>query len=163
MVDILLLQTVAIAITSAGVLLAAIYYVLQIRHQTKLRQTDIVMRLYATFGSTEFQNAYQKMMDLEYEDYADYMKRYGTKPEIKAAASTVNFFLEGVGVLVKRKLVSMDLVDDLLSTNILLTWEKRKSTVEGYRKKFSRPQAWEWFEYLYDEMKKREQKLQQSS
>jgi hypothetical protein len=155
------IQTVSIAIASAGVFLAAIYYILQIRHQTKLRQTDMVMRLYATFGSTEFQKAYQKMMDLEYEDYADYVKRYGTNAEVKAAGSTVNFFFEGVGVLVKRKLISMGLVDDLLSTNILLTWEKRKSTVEGYRKKFSRPQAWEWFEYLYNEMKKREQQLAQ--
>jgi hypothetical protein len=52
MVDI---QTISIAIASAGVLLAAIYYVLQIKHQTRLRQTDMVMRLYTTFGSTEFQ------------------------------------------------------------------------------------------------------------
>lgn len=154
MVDI---QTISIVVASAGVFLAAIYYIFQLRHQAKQRQTDMVMKLYGTFGSIEFQEVYQKIMDQEYEDYADYMKRYGTKPEFKAAGSTVDFFFEGVGVLVKRKLVSMDLVDDLLSTDILLTWEKRKSTIEGYRKKFSRPQAWEWFEYLFNEMKKREQ------
>jgi hypothetical protein len=37
MVDI---QTVSIAIASAGVFLAAIYYILQIRHQTRIRQTS---------------------------------------------------------------------------------------------------------------------------
>ena len=157
MVDIMLLQTVSIAIASAGVFVAAVYYILQIRHQTKQRQTDMVMRLYATFGSTEFQKAYQKMMNLEYEDYADYVKRYGTNTEVQAAVTSVSVFFEGIGVLVKRNLINMSLVDDLLSTDILSTWEKRKPIVEGSRKKSGRPQAWEWFEYLYNEMKKREQ------
>jgi hypothetical protein len=158
-VDMMLLQTVAIAITSVGVLLAAIYYVLQIRHQTKLRQTDMVMRLYATFGSAEFQKAYQEVLNLEFEDYADFRKRYpASNAEAAAARMTVYVFFEGVGVLVRRKLISMDLVDDLLSTNILVTWEKVKPIVEGWRKRSGRAENWEWFEYLYDEMKKREQR-----
>jgi hypothetical protein len=35
-----------------------------------------------------------------------------------------------------------------------------KPVAEGERKKFGRPQIWEWWEYLYNEMEKREQKLQ---
>ena len=158
-VDIMLLQTVAIAITSSGVLLAAIYYVLQIKHQTKLRQTDLVMRLYDKFGSTEFQKAYQMIMGLEYEDYVDYVKKYDV--DVRAALNSVGLFFEGVGVLVKRKLINMDLVDDLISTEILRAWEKIKPIADGERKQFGRPQIWEYFEYLYNEMKKREQKLQQ--
>jgi len=160
-VDILLLQTISIVIASAGVFLAAVYYIFQLRHQAKQRQTDMVMKLYATFGSTEFQKAYQTIMDLEFEDFADYRKRYAENAEVKAALTTVDVFFEGIGVLVKRKLVGMDLVDDLLSSNILSTWEKTKPLTEGIRKMRARPQSWEWFEYVYDEMKKREQQLQQ--
>jgi hypothetical protein len=159
MVDI---QTVSIAVASASVTLAAIYYLWQIRHQTKMRQTDLVMRLYDKFGSTEFQKAYQMMMGLEYEDYADYRKRYGTNAEVKAAGITVNTFFEGIGLLAKRKLISIDLVDDLLGGAILPAWEKRKPIIEGSRQRTARPQYCEWFEYLYNEIKKREQKLQQS-
>ena len=159
MVDI---QTISIAIASAGVFLAAIYYILQIWHQSKLRQTDMVLRLYATFGSTEFQKAYQIIRGLEFEDYADYVKRYSINAEVKAAFMSVGVFFEGIGVLVKRKLVNMDLVDDLLSSDIVSTWEKMKPLAEGIRKRSAHPQALEWFEYLYNEMKKREQKLQQS-
>ena len=155
------IQTVSIAVASAGVFAAAIYYIFQIRHQSKLRQTDMVMKLYATFGSTEFQKAYQTMMHLGFEDYSDYMKRYGENADVRAAFMTVSVFFEGMGLLVKRKLVGMDLVDDLLSSDILSTWQKMKPLAEGNRKKSARPQAWEWFEYLYNEMKKREQKLQQ--
>ncbi len=67
MIDILLLQTVSIIIASTSVFLAAIYYILQIKHQTKMRQTDMVMRLYATFGSSEFQKMYQDIMSLDVE------------------------------------------------------------------------------------------------
>ena len=44
-VDIMLLQTISIAIASAGVFLAAIYYIFQIRHQDKMRHLDLFMRL----------------------------------------------------------------------------------------------------------------------
>jgi hypothetical protein len=92
----------------------------------------MVMRLYATFGSAEFQKAYQEVLNLEFEDYADFRKRYpASNAEAAAARMTVYVFFEGVGVLVRRKLISMDLVDDLLSTNILVTWEKVKPIVEG--------------------------------
>jgi hypothetical protein len=160
-VDILLLQTISVAIASAGVFAAAVYYIIQIRHQTKQRQTDMVMRIYATWESIEFQKAYLKTMDLEYEDYADFVKKYRGDFDVRAALTSVGQFFEGLGVLVKRELISMDLVDDLISSNILQAWEKIGVIAEGARKKWGRPQQYEWFEYLYNEMKKREQKLQQ--
>jgi hypothetical protein len=46
MVDI---QTISVAIASADVLVAAIYYILQIRHQTTIRKTDLLIRLYQTY------------------------------------------------------------------------------------------------------------------
>jgi hypothetical protein len=55
----------------------------------------------------------------------------------------------------------MDLVDDLLGGSILFVWEKTKLITEGGRQRSGRPQTWEWFEYLYNEKKKREQRLQQ--
>jgi hypothetical protein len=161
-VDILLLQTVSIAIASAGILIAAVYYVLQIRNQTQLRQTDLVMRIYATWGSVENQKAYLKIRrDFEFEDYADFTKELDI--DVWAELNSIGLFFEGLGVLAKRKLISMDLVDDLMSADIKRAWEKIKPMAEGARKKFVNPKIWEWFEYLYNEMKKREQKLQQSN
>ena len=155
MVDI---STVSIVVASAGVFSAAIYYILQIRHQTKLRQTEMVMKLYATFGSAEFQNVYQKIMGLEFENYADALKRYATNcAEILSAATSVGTFFEGIGVLVKRRLISMDLVDDLFGTMILDTWEKFKPLVEGRREQEETTETLQWFEYLYNEMLKRKQ------
>jgi hypothetical protein len=151
------IQTVSIAIASAGVFLAAIYYILQIRHQTKLRQTDMVMRLYATFGSTEFQKAYQNVVSLEFEDFTDFMKKYAADIEVRTALNSVGIFFEGVGVLAKRKLIDMDLVDDLFTSPISRTWERMAPIIKGRREQLKSPSIGEWQEYLYNEMKKREQ------
>jgi len=65
-----------------------------------------------------------------------------------------NFF-EGAGVLLHRKLADIGTIADLLPVE--MTWEKMKPIVEGMRKQFNEPRFYEWFEYLYNEMKKREQ------
>ena len=153
MVDI---QTVSIAVASAGVFVAAIYYILQLRHQTRIRKTDMVIRLYNTFGSTEFAKSYQKVHSLELEDFAGYLKKYGTDPEVYAAMVNVGVFFEGIGLLAKRKLIDMSLVDDLFSSIVKLTWEKTAPIVKGRREQLKAPSYGEWFEYLYNELKKRE-------
>jgi hypothetical protein len=48
MVDI---QTVSIAIASASVVAGIVYYAFQVRHQTKIRRTDLLTRLYSIMVS----------------------------------------------------------------------------------------------------------------
>lgn len=150
-------QTVSVAVASAGVFIAAIYYITQIRHQAKQRQTDMVMRLYATFGSTDFQKAYQKVANIEFEDFADFRKKYVADIEVRAAMYSVVTFFEGIGVLAKRKLINMDLVDDLFTNPISQTWGKVAPIVKGMRELQKSPSVGEWFEYIYNGMKKQQQ------
>jgi hypothetical protein len=37
------IQTVSIAIASASIVVAVVYYILQIQHQKKVRQTDLII------------------------------------------------------------------------------------------------------------------------
>jgi hypothetical protein len=50
--------TVSIVLAAASVIAASTYYSLMIRNQTKLRKTDLAMRLYATWDSLEFEEAF---------------------------------------------------------------------------------------------------------
>jgi hypothetical protein len=151
MVDI---QTVSIMLASASVIAGVVYYALQIRHQTKIRQTDLVMRLLSTFGSKEFQEAWTKTMSGETKDYEREVLRNWRYYYV----NQVCVFFEEIGLLLHRKLIDISLVDDLLSAPIELTWEKMKPLTEIFRKQLGRPSIFEWFEYLYNEMKKREQR-----
>jgi hypothetical protein len=148
------IQTISIAIASVGVLVAATYYVLQIRHQTKLRQTDLVMRLYSTFGSKEFQDAWTRIESTEFKNYDEYVKKYGSGDYVQCAT-----FFEGIGVLLQKKLIDINLVDALFAIPLKYMYERMKPIIEGNKKEFHNPRVFEYFEYLYNEMKKKEQKL----
>jgi hypothetical protein len=161
MVDILSmvdLTSISAMLAAIGVLVGVVFAILELRNLVKTRQTDLVIRLYSTFGSKEFQEDWAKIMTTELKDY---VKVYGPEGSVESWSllSTLAAFFEGVGVLAKRKLIDLSLVDDLLSTPILWTWEKIGPVVEDRRERLNRPQIWEWFEYLYNEMKKREQQL----
>jgi len=49
--------------------------------------------------------------------------------------SVVTVF-EGMGVLVKRKLVDMDMVDELMLGLITRTWERTEPVIIEYRERF---------------------------
>ena len=158
------IPSISAIVAAAGILVGVIYYILDIRYQAKTRQTDLVMRLYSTFDSREFQEAWVETLQMEFKDYKDYLEKYGAasgKPAYVSVNMVAGFF-EGLGILLYRGLIDIALVDDLFSSDIVITWHKMKPLAEGWRKHFNRPQMSEWFEYLYNEMQKREQKLQQS-
>jgi len=154
---------ISAVVAAAGVVVGIFYYVLEMRHQTRLRQTDLIMRLYSVFGSPEFGESYQEILTTEITD-TDYLAKSpnDASNKIKISMRTQAAFYEGVGVLLHRKLIDIDLVDDLFSAAILQAWEKLEPIIKTTRERRKRPQIWEWFEYLYYEVKKREQKLQQS-
>ena len=72
-----------------------------------------------------------------------------TKPSLTTRAA---LFFEGVGVLVKRGLIDLSLVDDLLGSMITHTWEKMGPVEVESRVCFNNPRAFEDFEYLYNEI-----------
>jgi hypothetical protein len=152
------IQTVSIAIASAGVFLAAIYYILQIRNQTKIRQTDVVWRMFQTWNSVEFTDALPKAWNMALSDFEEFTRKYGVissenNPAAKPISMVATYF-EQIGFLVAKKLISLDHVYQLLP--VTPWWEKLKPTVEGIRKQLNMPESYCWFEYLYNECKKRE-------
>jgi len=152
-------QTVSIAIASASVVAGIVYYAFQIRHQNRIRETDLIMRLYSAYGNEEYSKVVNRYLASEYGDYNDFVKKYGPFPSqgpVQVAFRMIGMFYEGVGILLKRKLVNPDFVYDLFSVGLF--WEKMKPIAEGERKRLNLPKLYEYFEYLYNEMKKREQR-----
>ena len=149
MVDIVLLQTISIAIASAGVFAAAIYYIFQIRHQTRIRQTDLVIRLYSAINSKEFYEAWEKFKNREIKTLEDYKQKHGAV-EFNQVMSV---FTE-VGVLLRRKLIDVGIANDLFGDGVKTVKEKIRHLD---RMEYDN----EPFEYLYSEVMKKEQELHQ--
>ena len=157
-------------VAAAGVMIGVVYYILDIRHQARTRQTDLVIRLYSAFISREFFDAQMNFLALEFKDYEDYVKKYGPifhvgkdgltfkdTPEVRGILYIDNFFQE-VGILLHRGLIDAGLVREVFTYRIELLWKKIEPIILGYRKEFNQPEAGKWFEYLYNETKKREQR-----
>lgn len=151
MIDI---STLSIVIAASGVTAASIYYRLQIRSQTRVRQTDLLMRLYSTWDSLEFQEAWHRIYWMEFKDYDEAVSKLGGKRHI---ASYVLYFYDEVGALLREKLIDISLSDRLLGNSVRQMWEKVKPVIHEARERSSDPRIYEHFEYLYNEMKKREQ------
>jgi hypothetical protein len=154
MVDI---QTISIAIASASVVAGVIYYSVQIRHQTKARRTEIIWKNYQSFNSKEFLEAMFKVWNLEFVDYNDFVKKYGppwSENPVSVALALVGNMFEGAGELLHKGLADYETVSNIPTG---ITWEKIKPIAEGARKQYNFPHLWIEFEYLYNEMKKREQ------
>ncbi len=149
MIDI---QTISIAVASASVTLAAIYYIWQIRHQTKTRQTDLLVRVFSSMSSKDWIEAWEKVRDREILDYDDYKAKYGF-----VEVNQVVMSFEQIGMLLEKKLIDLDLIP-FGAGQIEVTYEKMKPIVEGSRKRFTEPELMHGFEYLYNEVKKREQR-----
>jgi len=154
------IQTISIAIASASVVAGVIYYVLQIRHQDKIRHLDLFMRIYSTWGSEDMLNTHRRFMVLKVEIYESWVKEHGpiTEPtELNTDIDRVGWFFNMMGFLVKEKIVHIKLVDELLGYWVIKNWETIKPLVYGWRKQYNIPESYHWFEYLYNEMKKRKQ------
>jgi hypothetical protein len=128
-------QTISIVIASAGVFIAAIYYIFQLRHQNRMRQTDLLTRLASSWKSKEFIEALLKVLNLEFKDYDDFARKYGrpfSDTSIYTALWMVIDCFEEAGILLKRGILDVDLALELLPT--ALVWKKLESFLMGIGK-----------------------------
>jgi hypothetical protein len=158
MVDV---STVTIVIASIGLLTGVIYYILDIKHRSRLRQTESLIKLSPWFNmdAKEMQEAITLICSIEYKDYNDYLEKYSGKPESLAVKIVGNYF-EGVGILVSRKLVEADLVYDFWGDLIQSSWEAIEQIVNDMRKDCGDPNMFLFWEKLYHEMRKRRDRTQ---
>jgi len=80
------------------------------------------------------------------------MQKYGNNIEAETIFSQAATMFEGIGVLIKRKLIDPSMVDDLMSGVTLRGWEKFGSVVKERRVRENKPYYYEFWEYLYDEV-----------
>ena len=158
MVDI---TEISAMVAAAGVLVGIVYYILEIRHQDKMKHLDLFMSLYSTWGSQDMLDAHRRLMVTEVGSYDSWVKEHGPLTEstqLNTDIDRVGWFFNLMGFLVKEKIVHLKLVDELLGYWVLRYWETVYETLtDGWRKQYNIPESYSWFEYLYNEMKKREQ------
>jgi hypothetical protein len=155
-------QTVFQFLQTVGILVGVFYYVMTIRAnqrnqelQLETRQAQLFMQIYDKFNDYDRSEISIEVLSFEWENNEDFWSKYSFEadPEAYRKWNHVAGFFEGVGVLVKRKLIDPEVVDDLMSASTLMFWERYGPVIIDGRKRLNMPQMWEWAEYLYHEIK----------
>jgi hypothetical protein len=152
------LQQTLTIVAPLAVTLGVVIGLQQLRNQNRLRQIDTVMRLYSAFGQEAFLRHFRRVTTWDYGSYEAFRKRKGDDDYVSLLVVSVLF--ENMGLLCKRNLAPIDLIDDLLSGPILAAWDKARPIWVGLRAEHGQPQWAEWFEYLHNAMVERLRKLE---
>jgi hypothetical protein len=119
------------------------------------RQAQLFMQIYSKIYDPEFLNNGREAMNIDYKNLDDFNAKlsHETNRDLYGKFWSFPWFLEGMGVLVKRGLIDPKLVDDLISGLVVSYWEKFKPMTLEYRERYNYPQMGEHVEYLYNVVK----------
>jgi hypothetical protein len=134
---------------------AATYYSLQVRNQNRAREVQITLQITNNFNL--FSEQWSKFMySWEWIDFNDFWEKYGPENNLEEWSGMFQYwsFVENIGVLVRRKSLSIELVDDVFAGVILDYWEKVKPIAMGMRELWEMPDVMIWTEHLAIELKK---------
>ena len=149
------ISTIANLINAIAVTAGVIFAAAQIRQYRHRRQRDAMLELVRSFQSPAFTAALRRVLSLP--DGADSAKiREVLGPDGEDAVYLVSLTWESLGVLVYRREVTLDLVDDFFSGPLVISWQKLKVYSEEWRRTLKRETGNEWFHWLAERMLERE-------
>ena len=158
------LQSILTILTLISVPIGVFYHIMTLantRRNQELtlenRNAQLLMGIYDKYTETELMKQQVEILNSDWKDIEDFWDRYGpqTNPEFYTKFGRLGYYFDGIGVLLKRKLVDKDAIYDLMGVHILQYWNNYYGPLmSGLREKWSNPDAYKQFEYLADEMRK---------
>ncbi len=116
------------------------------------RQAQLFIQVHGRYDR-EFWNDWLLAMSKNYRDFDEWNKDR-SDPKISSARLAVATYMMGIGTLVKRGLLSSEIVSDLISGPVIMFWQKYSRFYMEYRVRAGFPTYAADLEYLYNEMMK---------
>ena len=159
-------QTILQFIPAVSLSIAAIYYMLILRNQNRTRQAQLFMQLFQHNMTKEWMKDWWELMQMQWDDIEDFYEKYDSSVNIDNFAKRFRawFFLDGVGLLLKKGLVDREMVYYLMGGYLgNWLWEKFGDVIKYQRELNNIPELCVWFEYLAIELMKMKQQQGMSS
>ncbi len=156
------IETISIVFTGISISLAAFYYINTLRNtrrnqelQLETRQAQLFTQLYSEFRRPETLRLYFKALQMTWDDYDDFVKKYGLEGwEERVPFTHMNLYFDEIGVLLEEGLIDVNLVINLIGGTFRLYWEKFEPYVLERRIRDNMPRYYDKMEYLYNEIEK---------
>jgi len=155
MVEQMTFQTIFQFLQTVGILVGVVYYIITLRNAERSRQTQLLMQITNKYNNRDELKHYFEMNQVEFEGIDDFIDKCGVDNNPDAFVSYYQrlYLFEEIGVLVKRGLISPEVVDDVLSGVLIGFWGRYGEITKAYREIRGYPTWGEYAEYLYDVLK----------
>jgi len=144
------LQTIGILLTGVSLTVAATYYTLTLRSNAQARKTQIFMEIYKQISSHSFQRDWIELLNMEWDDYDDFERKYGSdnNPENYAMRVSTWMAMNGIGALLVDGIIEPERLLKLVGTSSQFLWLKFKPIIYEQRVRYGMPNAYHYFEQL---------------
>jgi hypothetical protein len=151
------LSTIANLINALAVTAGVIFAAVQIRDYRRQQHRDSMSALVRSFQTPSFAHSLRRVSSLPDNVAREQIPALlGPDGEDHVYALLTSW--EALGILLHRKEITIDLVDDFFSGPIIVSWRKLSRYVEAMRAEAKRDTYFEWVQWLAERMMERESK-----
>jgi len=138
-----------------GITVSILYYAMVLRNANKTRSAQLFMSLHSFMSSMEGMARFLDTMYMEWDDYADFERKYGSdnNPEAYAQRLTLWNTFNNYGVLLKNGLIDPEMIYDAAGGSIVMSWEKWRPIVMEQRIRYMGPNYLVYWESLVNVMR----------
>jgi hypothetical protein len=149
-VDLAEIQTAYYMVAATGVLVAAGYYILNIRTNQRNQRIMLANSLMQSILTEERWTRYGELLNMSWGDYDDFEKKYGSDFNLENFSKRQSTFtsFDVVGNLVSSGLADFDTVYNTDTWIIYWIWTKFQSIIEEQRMRYSGGGYLDGFEYI---------------
>ena len=156
------IQTAYYMVAATGVLIAAVFYILNLRisqrNQKETLQTRQAQLLFSLQKDmTDYQGwlRYRELMYMKWDSYEDFENKYGSNNNPTSYAMRLAYWVwcNNLGMLLKRKLIDEDDTYDSFGSGFIMQWIEWEPIIKEQRRRYMGSNWMENWEYAADRMR----------
>ena len=161
MVDLSEIQAAYYMVAATGVLVAAVFYILNLQTQQKnlkinqeTRQIQLLLEYNKAIAEETYSNIklYRKVVNAKWDSFDDFVMKGYRDPEVSSFREVLFRRFHVTGLMIRDGLIGIDTFVEYLHDAPVMVWEKYKPIIVEFRKRYHLPTYLEGFEYLAEEI-----------
>jgi hypothetical protein len=137
------ITVIATIVTTISVLIGVIFTILELRHLSIARKTEIIMKIYDRISTREIIESMSDIGNAKFATFKELQEKYSVTEAVEIAA-----LFEGIGVLLEQKLIDIKMNDHLFGPTLSMLWSNMAPLIHEMRTGMNEPFFFSHYEYL---------------
>ena len=144
------IEYLPLVLTGIGLIVSIIYYASVLKNQSTTRNAQFFMEFAKNVHSPEKLSLWVQLMRYEWDDLADFEKKYGSVDNPDDFGERYSFWtnLNNMGWLFENGVIKVEDVNALIGPMLYWTWEKFEPIILEHRRVYNFPDQYCYWERL---------------